>query len=223
MNANKDSQPETLEDALRRLIEQKYGDVKRFAESINTPATSIYSALNRGVSNTRTELTNKIYRALNIDWDTADPDDYHELKLKSDHHNYVEVPLYGTISAGTPIEMIPVEDKFIIPDVMKKKYPNCFLLKVRGNSMNRVIPDDSYALINPTSDVIDGRAYAVCINGFDATIKRVKKLANGFELIPDSTDPTYKTKVYDYGEEGTETVTVIGQVVWFTIPFDFVV
>ena len=61
----------------------------------------------------------------------------------------------------------------------------------------------------------------MAVNGNDATIKRVKKLSNGFELVPDSTDPTYKPKVYDYGEDGTEEITVIGRVVWFCVPFDW--
>ena len=56
-----------------------------------------------------------------------------------------------------------------------------------------------------------------------ATIKRVVKLANGFELMPDSKDPTYKPVLYDYGVEGTELITVIGEVVWYTLPFDFVI
>lgn len=38
---------------------------------------------------------------------------------------------------------------------------------------------------------------------------------------PDSTDPTYRPTVYDYGEPGTETVTIIGRVVWYTLPFDW--
>ena len=63
--------------------------------------------------------------------------------------------------------------------------------------------------------------YAVCVNGFDATVKRVRTLSNGFELVPDSTDPTYKPTVYDYGEPDTETVTVIGRVVWYTLPFEW--
>lgn len=49
----------------------------------------------------------------------------------------------------------------------------------------------------------------------------MQRLANGFMLSPDSTDPTYKPKVYDYDEEGTETITVIGRVVWYCVPFDF--
>lgn len=59
------------------------------------------------------------------------------------------------------------------------------------------------------------------MNGYDATIKRVKPLNNGFELAPDSTDPTFKPAVYDYGIEGTETITLIGRVVYHVLPFDW--
>lgn len=135
--------------------------------------------------------------------------------------NWVDVPVYGKIAAGTPIEMEEQDGSFVIPAQLHRKYPDAFLLEVRGESMNRVLPNGSYALVNPTSEVRDGDAYAVCVNGYDATIKRVRRLNNGFELEPDSTDPTYRPTVYDYGEEGTETVTVIGRVVWYVVPFDF--
>ena len=49
----------------------------------------------------------------------------------------------------------------------------------------------------------------------------MRKLSNGFELAPDSTDPTFRSVVYDYGIEGTETITVIGRVVWYTLPYDW--
>lgn len=134
---------------------------------------------------------------------------------------WVEVPLFGSIAAGTPIEMEKVENTFVIPAQIRKRYPDAFLLKVEGESMNKKLPNGSYALINPTDEVIDGNAYAVCVNGYDATIKRVNKLENGFELLPDSTDPTIKGRIYDYGVEGTETITVIGEVVWCVYPFDY--
>lgn len=141
--------------------------------------------------------------------------------IESEKKSWVDVPLYGSIAAGTPIEMLPVEDTFVIPRTMSERYPDAFLLKVVGESMNRVIPNGSYALVNPTQEVIDGRPYAVCVNGFDATIKRVRHLENGLILEPDSTDPTMRPIVYDFGCEDTETVTVIGEVVWFVIPFDY--
>ena len=33
-------------------------------------------------------------------------------------------------------------------------------------------------------------------------------------------DPTYETKTYNYNEPGTQTITVIGRVVYYVLPFD---
>lgn len=212
-----------LEDALRVVIREKFGSVNAFADKIGIPANSVYNALNRGMANTRTELTDTIYRALNIDWDSAKAPDFNGLKIKGEAggSGWASVPLYGSIAAGTPIEMMSVDDTFVIPREIEARYPKSFLLKVVGESMNRVIPNGSYALINPTKQTVDGKAYAVCVNGFDATIKRVRTLANGIELRPDSTDPTIKPMVFDYADPDVETVTVIGEVVWYVVPFDY--
>lgn len=142
--------------------------------------------------------------------------------LPSDKGYWKEVPLYGSIAAGTPIEMIEVEGTHPIPAKMSERFPCAFLLEVKGESMNRILPNGSYALVDPCEDVDrDNQPYAVCVNGYDATVKRVHKLNNGFELVPDSTDPTYKPVVYDYGVEGTEVITVIGRVVYYVLPFDW--
>lgn len=135
---------------------------------------------------------------------------------------FVDVPLYGSIAAGTPIEMIEVDSMHPIPVELHNRYPRAFLLRVVGESMNRILPNGCYALIDPCSTIdADGDPYAVCVNGFDATIKRVRQLNNGFELVPDSTDPTYPTKTYNYNEPGTEEITVIGRVVYYVLPFDW--
>lgn len=215
---------ETLEHAVKRLIKEKYSSVAKFSDAIDVPATSIYSAIDRGLANTRTELTDKIYRALNIDWETARlDDDYRGLKLKDKAKEpFFDCNLYGSIAAGTPIEMIEVNETHPIPTEVHDRFPNAFLLKVSGESMNRVIPNGCYVLVDPCDTVeAEMQPYAVCVNGFDATVKRIRTLSNGFELVPDSTDPTYKPTVYDYGEPDTETVTVIGRVVWYTLPFDW--
>lgn len=138
-----------------------------------------------------------------------------------EQQGWTDVPLFGSISAGTPIEMIPIEDTFVIPTAIRDRYPDSFLLKVCGESMNKILPNGSYALVNPTSEAIDGKAYAVAVNGYDATIKRVRHLDNGIELSPDSTDPTIRPMVFDYADPEAETVTVIGEVVWYVVPFDF--
>ena len=212
-----------LEEELRELIRTNFGSVPKFAEAIEEPSTSIYGALSRGMKNTRTELTDKIYRGLGVDMNSVSLSGFKGLKLLSPTScDFVDVPLYGSIAAGHPIEMIEVDGTHPVPSKVCDRYPNAFLLKVEGDSMNRVLPDGCYALVDPCETVEDnGKPYAVCVNGYDATIKRVRKLNNGFELVPDSTDPTYTPKTYNYNEPGTETVTVIGEVVYYVLPFDW--
>lgn len=135
------------------------------------------------------------------------------------------IPIYGRIAAGIPLDMDSMDGRAPIPYEVMRKHPHAFLLKVDGESMSNVLPNGCFALVDPDrkTDIINGNAYAVCVNGYAATIKRVVKLANGFELAPDSKDPTYKPMIYDYGVDGTETITVIGEVVWYTLPFDFTI
>lgn len=134
-----------------------------------------------------------------------------------------EIRVFGRIAAGTPIEMEEGDFGFPCPTYLVEKHPKAFYLQVEGESMSRVLPDGCYVLVDPEQrdPVVNGRVYAVCVNGYDATVKRVRKLANGIELIPDSLDPTYHSMVYDSTVEGTETIIIIGRVVWYTIPYDF--
>ena len=157
------------------------------------------------------------------------PDDIlsdHGLAFK-EHGGYIKnkewhnTPLYGSISAGSPIEMLPVNDMFGVPEELLAKYPNSFLLRVCGESMNRVLPNGSYALIDPTNEVLNNKVYAVSIDGQNATIKRIKRLNNGLQLLPDSTDPTFKPVLFDFTETNKDRVSIIGQVVWYCVPFGF--
>ena len=134
-----------------------------------------------------------------------------------------ETRVFGRIAAGTPIEMEEGDYGFPCPTYLKKRHPKAFFLEVDGESMNRVIPNHSLVLVDPTlrDPIVNDDVYAVCVNGHDATVKRVAVTSDGLELIPDSTDKFYQPIVYGPDQENTETVTVIGKVVWFAIPFDF--
>lgn len=133
--------------------------------------------------------------------------------------SFSEVPVYGRIAAGTPIEMLEADEMHGVPTSVRDAHPGCFLLQVVGESMNRILPDGCLALVEPCDRVTrQGKPHAVTVNGFDATIKRVYVLENGYELVPDSTDPTFKPVVYDYGIEGTDEIRILGRVVWHTLP-----
>ena len=140
----------------------------------------------------------------------------------SEASDMVPVPLLDSISADTPIEMINVDETYDIPSEIHDKYPQAFLLKVVDGSMNRVLPNGCYALINPCKEVIEPmKAYAVCVDDFDATVQRVKPLSNGYELIPDSIDPTFRSQIFDFNEVDTQSVSIIGEVIWYLVPFGF--
>ena len=209
-----------LEDELKGMIDFRYGGVPKFAEEVGLSKNTIYSVLRNGINGGSINTVLPILAALGIDsnWIIKN----RLIEVGKSGSAFVDVPLLGSIAAGTPMEMVETEATHPVPTKVMEQYPDAKLLKVKGSSMNRVLPDGCYALIDPCEDVErDNQPYAVCVNGYDATIKRVHKLANGFELVPDSTDPTYKPKVYDYGEPGTETITVIGRVVYYVLPFDW--
>ena len=134
--------------------------------------------------------------------------------------SFVAVPLHGRVAAGIPIEMLDVGDMSEAPARYVDDDPNAFMVRVRGDSMNRFIHDGEFALVSPKyTDPNERDMFLVTVNGYDATIKRVRKLANGIELIPDSYDPTYRPKVYDFNEEDTPAIKILGKVVWWCKEF----
>lgn len=210
-----------VEDTIKELIDYRYGSIPKFAEEAGVPAPTIYYVLKKGISGSSIDTVLPIIAQLGLDanWILQN----RVVEMSSNENEYVDTPMYGSIAAGTPIEMLEAEDYIPIPQKLSEQYPKAFLLKVEGESMNKALPNRSYALVDPSrkEPIHDKHAYAVCVNGHEATIKRVKQLNNGFELIPDSTDPTYEIQTFNYNEEGTEEITIIGEIVWYTIPFDF--
>lgn len=136
--------------------------------------------------------------------------------------DFIELPVMGEITAGTPIDITEIIDNHPCPKQIADKHPNSGWLRVEGDSYNRSIPNGCYALIDfDMKEPNEHSPFAVCVNGHSATIKRVKRLANGYELIPNSYDPTYLPMIYDYNKEDTEEITIIGQVVYAAFPFDW--
>lgn len=133
---------------------------------------------------------------------------------------FVAVPLHGRVAAGIPIEMLEVNDMSEAPARYVEDDPQAFMVRVVGDSMNRCIHNGEYALVSPKyTDPNEHDMFLVTVNGYDATIKRLRKLANGIELIPDSYDPTYRPKVYDFNEEDTPAIKILGKVVWWCKEF----
>lgn len=130
------------------------------------------------------------------------------------------LPLYGSIAAGLPLEMVPVDDYVEVPKTIADRYPGAFLLRVNGDSMNKIVPNGAYAVIIPCDEINNGEIAAVAVNGNDATLKRFYRLNNSIALEPDSYNPEHVAKLYDMNIEDASTLKVIGKMVWFMSPFD---
>ena len=142
-------------------------------------------------------------------------------RQRSSQAAYTEVALYGSVAAGNPQDMLAVDDTFPIPTALRQRYPNAYVLKVSGESMNLCLPNGCYALINPGPDVVDGKIYALRFNEEQANIKRVHTIPNGIVLIPESTDPTFKPQIFERNTNEYDLLSVLGQVVWFCAPLDY--
>ncbi len=130
---------------------------------------------------------------------------------KNEAEKGFKIPVLGTIPAGIPIEAIQeVIDYEEIPVEMASK-GEFFGLKVKGDSMSPRIMNGDVVIVRKQDDADNGDVCVVMVNGFDATLKQIKKDTNGITLIPFNN--TYKPMVYDYKSIQELPVRIIGVVV----------
>lgn len=127
-------------------------------------------------------------------------------------------PVMGNIAAGDPREAIEFsgEQHYVAPQV-KERYPHGFFLIVAGDSMNKILPEGSYAYIADAEHYqwSNGDIVAVKVNGDDATIKRITTTNDIIILEPESTNPQWNRIVIDETNPDSPYVRVLGKVVWY--------
>jgi len=117
----------------------------------------------------------------------------------------------GVVPAGTPLEAI--ED--IIGEI---EYPSrfankeVFALQIKGDSMNKILPDGCIGLFEKTSTLENGEIGAIMVNGDDATVKKFYRLTDSYVLEPLSFNPEQHPLII---KDGTDPVSVIGKLIWY--------
>ena len=107
--------------------------------------------------------------------------------------NTIQIPVIGTIAAGTPILAEQNHTESVVFSENLFKGTNLFILKVRGDSMvNAGILNGDYVVINKQGIASNGEIIAAMIDG-EATVKRFYKENNFFRLQPENSfmDPIY--------------------------------
>lgn len=125
----------------------------------------------------------------------------------------VKIPVYGTIPAGVPIEMIEdsyIEDYEDISADLLRGGNTYFALRVRGDSMLPKFESGDILILKQTEDCESGAYCAVSINHTECTFKKVIKKMNGITLMP--LNPDFEPLFFTNKEVAELPVTILGVV-----------
>lgn len=196
----------TKEKDLKRLMELKSGSIKAFSEEIGLAYTTVRSILERGVFNAKVENVIKICKGLNIK-----PEEIMDIEQPQIETLPVKkIPVVSKISAGLPIysEENLIDYIYFATNKLNSDKEE-FGLKVSGDSMDKIFQDGDIVVVEKDSIVENGQLGVVMINGYNATVKRIRYNGDQIILIPESNNSNHYPQVYGKGDE----VKVIGRVV----------
>ncbi len=221
-----------LGEQLYELICERYGSVPRLAEKLNMPSQTIYSMYRNGVTGSSLDTVMPVAVALDIDPVALNNGEI--VARHTEDKNYVDTPLVdfqalSKIAAVSPhtAQNAESEEKvrtgsFPLPHTLHEQYPKSFFVRIPDSSMDRILPEGCYALVAPCDSIErPGMPYVLAVRNHGLAAMRIRPLANGLELKPDSTDPTYQTFVVDFGKTARSDIALIGRIVWYAIPFDW--
>ena len=135
--------------------------------------------------------------------------------------NYPYIPF--SVAAGSPIEIECITNmaSITIPDYLLGKYANnsnVIIMKVSGESMNKIIPNDALigVLTNVDCENLKNGDLVVFENNYEYSVKRYFDAGDKLIFRPDSTDPSFADIVVNKDEN----TKIIGKVIMYSIIMD---
>ncbi len=131
-----------------------------------------------------------------------------------DHHRSPphRVPVLGYVAAGIPISAVEdiIDYEELAPDMVKDG-AEYFALQIKGQSMEPKISDGDVVIVRKQPDVDSGQIAIVCVNGDEATCKKIMKQDNGILLLP--LNPAFAPTFYSNENIESIPITILGRVV----------
>ena len=92
----------------------------------------------------------------------------------------VELPLFGAVAAGLPIEAIEQQETLAVPPDMVRAGSESFVLRVEGGSMiDEQIRDGDYIVVSSQDTADDGQMVVALVGGDSATVKKLYRESDG--------------------------------------------
>ncbi|MHC9348090.1 S24 family peptidase, partial [Clostridium perfringens] len=147
------------------------------------------------------------YQDINYNFSTTEKEDFLSSNLKDliSNLNFIPIDVVGEVSCGTPSYAFNEISKSI---ALPSNYKDCFALRVKGNSMNKLFKDNELIICCRNKTPIDGDiVIAYLSENNEATCKKIHKKKDKLELHPCSTLP-YEIQYYDKNSD----INIIGVV-----------
>ena len=195
---------ESLSQRLRRLRKEKSYNQSKVANKIGV-SQNAYSRYELGLAEPSADSLRLIADLYNvtIDYLLTGSD------LKTEKG--IKIPVLGSIPAGIPIEAI---EEILDYEEIPKEWASqgeYFGLKVKGNSMEPRICSGDVVIVRKQENAETGDVCVVMVNGFDATLKQIKKDTGGITLVP--FNKAYSPVYYSNKEIQELPVRIVGKVV----------
>lgn len=195
-------------DRLKGLMEEKDITQTELAQATGITQSSISDWI-RGKYLPKQDKVDLLAKALDVSpaylmgWE--EPDDN---VTPVDLSHSILIPVLGSIPAGIPIEAVEdVIEHIDIPEKWVRSGDEYFGLRVNGDSMYPLLLDGDTVVIRRQPTAETGDICACYVNGFDATLKRIKLTEGSITLKPEN--PSYPPTTYTHPGE----VTIAGKVV----------
>ena len=194
---------ENLSQYIGKRIRKYRKDMKltqdELAKKLNTSKGTI-SNYETGYRSPRQDDLFLLAEVLNINIDDLFPP---REDNKIETHN---IPVVSKISAGEPIHAEEnIESYIAIPNAKE----NTFGLIVSGDSMDKEFKDGDIVVVEKDAVVENGQIGVVHINGYNATVKRIKYNDDDIILIPESNNNEHVPKIFNRNDH----IHIVGRVV----------
>src|SRR5699024_4828490 len=194
---------ENLSQYIGKRIRKYRKDMKltqdELAKKLNT-SKGIISNYETGYRSPRQDDLFLLAEVLNINIDDLFPP---REDNKIDTYN---IPVVSKISAGEPIHAEEnIESYIAIPNAKE----NTFGLIVSGDSMDKEFKDGDIVVVEKDDIVENGQIGVVHINGYNATVKRIKYNNDDIILIPESNNNEHVPKIFNRNDH----IHIVGRVV----------
>lgn len=194
---------------------------EQVAEKLNVSPATIYRYEKNDIKKFPTEILEPLAKVLNttpaylMGWEDIARDnpitDEEYGKMVRAAIKSKKIPVLGKVIAGIPIDAVEeILDYEEISEEMSRQ-GEFFALQIKGDSMEPKFSEGDVVIVRKQEDVDNGDIAIVLVNGYEATVKKIKKFEGGINLIP--TNSSYDVMTYTNEQIEKLPVQIVGKVV----------